>query len=152
MFEAEDIIKYEELASLDPDVFCFGHWHKDQGVKEIAKGKWVVNTGSLSRGSLSQDDLERTPSCVVLGFDQDGKITHEVKPLKVAPSAEVFDLVGRVRQEARKMTVDALVDSLHSALAVRQVTSLLDDVRALPDVPELVKERTLAYLEQTGAK
>jgi len=122
---------------------CFGHWHKDQDIKQIARGKWVVNTGSLSRGSISQDDLTRAPACVVLRFSKgDVQITKE--PLKVAPSSEVFDLVGRTRQEARQMTVDALVDSLKTTLGTRQTGSLLEEVKALPNVQEPVRERALS--------
>jgi len=156
MFEAEDIIKYEDLVSLDPDVYFFGHWHKDQGIKQIAKDKWVVNTGSLSRGSISQDDVGRVPVCVAVSFDFPGvgssPITFQKVPLQVVPSADVFDLVGKTRQEGRKMTVDALVDSLKTSLTVRQEGSLLEEVKALPDVPDPVKERTLGYLERAGAR
>lgn len=151
MFEAEDIIRYSDLANLDPDVWCFGHWHKDQGIREIAPGKWVVNVGSLSRGSISQDDVNRTPTCATLSFTMQ-KVTLEKVPLVVTPANEIFDLVGAVRQSARQMSVDTLVESLKGLSGVRQEGSLLEDVRNLPEVLPPVKERAIAYLEKAGAR
>ena len=71
MFEGEDIIKYADLVDTAPDVFMFGHWHKNQGVEEIG-GKQFVNIGSLTRGSLSQDNLDRVPAAAVLRCTEKG--------------------------------------------------------------------------------
>jgi hypothetical protein len=130
---------------------CFGHWHKDQGVQEIARNKWAVNIGSLSRGSLRQDEIQRIPSCAVLHFDRD-RVQIEKVPLKVAPASEIFDLAGRTRLEAQEMTVDALVESLQNTLKPRHSGSLVEDIRALPDVPEPVKERSVGYVERAGGR
>jgi len=151
MFEAEDVIRYADLVNLDPQVCIFGHWHKDQGIKQIAKDKWVVNTGSLSRGSLSQDELNRTPVCVVMTFDTAG-VSFVKEPLVVAPSTEVFDLVGHTRQELRQTTVDGLVESLKTTLTTRSEGSLLEEIRGVQDIPEEVRERALVYLERAGAR
>ena len=148
MFGSEDIIQYGELVNLDPDLWCFGHWHKNQGVTKIGK-KIIVNTGSLTRGSLTEDEVTRIPECAVLTFTDKG-IDVEQRPLKVKPSSEVFDLVGRVRQEARAMTVDAFVTSVNETLATTTRGSLLDDVRKM-DAPEKVRNRLIAYLEGAGA-
>ena len=77
MFEGEDIVRYSDLAGPPADVFCFGHWHKDQGITEIAPKKHIVNVGSLSRGSLSQDDMDRRPCAVVMTFDKNNGITFD---------------------------------------------------------------------------
>ena len=148
MFGGEDIVAYAELANLDPDLFCFGHWHKNQGVVKVGK-KTVVNIGSLTRGALTEDEVTRVPECAVLTFTKKD-IEVERRPLRVRPAAEVFDLVGRTRQEARAMTVDAFVESVKTTLMAAPATSLLDQVRAL-DVPAEVKERLAAYLEAEGA-
>lgn len=148
MFGSEDIVPYAELANLDPDLWCFGHWHKNQGVVRVGK-KIIVNIGSLTRGSLSEDEVTRIPECAVLSFSKKG-IEVEQRPLKVAPASEVFDLVGRTRQEARAMTVDAFVDSVKTTLTAKPAESLLDQVRALV-APDAVKERLMAYLEAEGA-
>jgi hypothetical protein len=128
---------------------CFGHWHKDQGITRLGN-KTFVNVGSVSRGSLSQDDLTRLPAVVALRFPPGGPEAERIN-LKVRPSAEVFDIAGRERMEARDSTMEDLVDSLKDILTMREGPSLLDHVRQLP-LDDVVKERALSYLEQAGAK
>ena len=151
LFEAEDVVGYNQLANMDPDVFCFGHWHKNQGVTEIAKDKWVVNVGSLSRGSISQDDLARTPTCVVMRFSKEA-MTFEPIPLKVKAAADVFNLEQRARTVTRQMTMDSVVDRLRDKLTMRESGSVLDVVRGIVAIPENIRERTIMYLEQAGAR
>jgi DNA repair exonuclease SbcCD nuclease subunit len=146
MFENEDIIKYADLAGLDPDVWCFGHWHKDQGVEEIADGKYVVNVGSLSRGALSMDDMERQPCCIELGFAPSG-ITITRHDLDILTADKVFDIDGRVRAEARSSMREDFIDSLKETLTSDNHTPLRDVISGM-DVPDEVKERAALYLEQ----
>ena len=145
MFEGEDIIKYADLKSLDPDVWCFGHWHKDQGVTEIVPGKWVVNVGSLSRGSLSQDNLDRTPRCAVLNFSENG-INIETRDLKVSSASDIFDLEGKERQEAQSEVIGSFVKSLEGALELEE-KNLSDMVQDL-EISAEVKERVINYIER----
>ncbi len=146
MFEREDIIKYADLANLDPDVWFFGHWHKNQGVTQIAPGKHVVNVGSLTRGSLTEDEMARVPVVVLVGFDEKGIHIEEI-PLKVLPAGQVFDLTERTRQEARKMTVEGFVDSLQAAFKHNDQEDLTETLARM-DLLDEVKERALSYLEQ----
>jgi exonuclease SbcC len=148
MFEAEDIVRYADLADLDPDVWLFGHWHKDQGVEEFAPGKYAVNIGSLSRGALNQDDLSRTPSVAILRFDRGDGIDIEVRPLEVQPPEVVFDLDRRVRAETRSMNMATFVESIQGILEESQGESIEDRIRALEDIPESVREQALLYWEQ----
>ena len=145
MFEGEDIVKYSDLVGHDADVFCFGHWHKDQGITEIAPKQFVVNTGSMTRGSLSQDDMDRQPCAVIMRFDHDG-ITFDTRRLEVTPAAEVFDVEARSRQEERSSAVDTFVDSIKDTLTGTSGVPLVDLVRgATPD--DAVRESALLYLE-----
>jgi len=147
MFENEDIISYSDLKGLDASVVLFSHWHKNQGIVEFAPGKWVVNIGALSRGSLIQDNVERTPSVAVLSFTKEGIQVVE-RPLKVLPADEVFDLQGRVRAEARTMTIEDFVTHVDEMLSPTVTQSLAETVRNLPDIPEAVREKTLDYIER----
>ena len=147
MFGTEDILQYGELANLAPDVWCFGHWHKDQGVQQIGETRFI-NPGSLSRGALNEDDVKRTPKCVVMRFEKSGVVIEERK-LKVVPAMEVFDIEGRARQEARDLTMETFVGNLKDVLLGQSDRSIEDIVRADDDLPDVVKERVLGYLEQS---
>jgi len=125
---------------------CFGHWHKDQGIDEIAPGKWVVNIGSASRGALSQDDLNRTPAVAVLQFSLEG-IHIEKRLLEVRPPEEIFDVQGRARTEARDLTIETFVDSIQGTLAESDRKDIPDIIRSL-DVPTEVKEEAILRWEQ----
>jgi len=149
LFEGEDIVKYSDLANLDPDCWMFGHWHKDQGIREIASGKWVINTGSLSRGSISQDDVNRDPKCISLHFSPSG-FKFKVHPIKTRPATEIFDLASRDRKIARTETLDIFVEHLKDSLGFRAEDVPLEDaLRAVQDVPDEIKERAISYVERT---
>ena len=149
MFEGEDIIKYADLLDTAPDVYLFGHWHKNQGVETLG-GKQFVNIGSLTRGTLSQDNLDRIPSAAVLRCTEKG-VEVEVAPLNVRPAEEVFDVEGRERQVRRQMEMDSFVDAIRESLQPPEDGETLADVVAgMGDVPNEVKERALSYLEHVG--
>jgi len=150
LFEAESVLDYRKMLQLDPIVWCLGHWHKDQGVVQKGK-KWVVNLGSLSRGTIGQDDIDRVPACAVLRFDKSG-VKVDRHPLRIKPAKEVLDLDRHVRVETRKASVETVVTRLKEVLAKRSTGSLLDEVRNLPDVPDAVRERLIGYLEKAGAR
>jgi exonuclease SbcC len=146
MFEGEDIVKYADLAGLDPDLWLFGHWHKDQGVTDLGNGKKVVNVGSLSRGTLSQDDLDRKPACVVLSFDRKGLQINVVR-LKIRPNEEIFDLDAKFRSQTRDSTMDHFIEVMRETMTTEGGKSL-EEVIGETDVPDKVRERALLYLEQ----
>ena len=125
---------------------CLGHWHKDQGAVSL-HGKQIVNIGSLTRGALTQDEMDRRPAVALLSFT---RTTAEVKVarLKVKPPEEVFDLDARVRAEARTMTMDAFVASVRSTLVDSGGSTLEETVGNLQDVSEKVREKALLYLER----
>lgn len=148
MFESEDVFKYSDLANLAPDVYCFGHWHKDQGVQRLGP-KTFVNIGSMSRGALRQDELQRIPSVASLHFTPK-RLDVQLHPLKIQESSEVFDLETRAMVEARKSTVEDLVDNLKTTLMQRREGSLLEDIREMTGIPDVVRERAHFYLEKAG--
>ena len=106
MFDSEDVIRYDVLDSYpDVDVWAFGHWHKDQGIGKTPGGKPVVNIGSLTRGALSQDHLDRVPSVAVLRFDLDGATVERVA-IPYRPSSEVFDLQAHDKDEIQQTMIE----------------------------------------------
>ena len=148
MFEGEDIIKYADLLDTAPDLYAFGHWHKDQGVEHIG-GKSFVNIGSLTRGSLSQDDLARVPACAIFTCEKGKPLEVTTVRLRVAPPEQIFDLEKRDRQVRRHEEMDAFVGRIRDALQpLDGAKSVADSVREMPDIPENVRERVLSYLEK----
>ena len=127
---------------------CFGHWHKDQGVTTLGD-KTFVNIGSLTRGSLSQDEVERQPACAVLSFMPEGRDVRVVR-LKVKPADEVFDVERRQRVETRRMEMDAFVSTLRDTLSQEASGDIAGIVAGMSDVPEQVRERALTYLERVN--
>ena len=145
MFENEDIVKYADLKDLAPDVWCFGHWHKDQGITEIADGKWVVNVGSLSRGSLVQDDMDRKPCAIEIDFSDEVRfVRHD---LELPEASEIFDVQGKERAEMRESVMEEFVSTLSQSLISDSTENTLESVVAKTDVPDIVRERALRYLE-----
>ena len=125
---------------------CFGHWHKDQGAVEMG-GKWFVNTGSLTRGSIAQDDLIRQPACAVLSFTKE-KMGIQVVRLRVQPSGDVFDVEGKERAKERATKMDTFVENIRGTLAAVAGRDLKVAVGEMEGVPDAVRERTILYLER----
>jgi len=147
MYQGEDIIAYDELKDLDADVFIFGHWHQNQGIEEIGNGKWVVNTGSLTRGALTQDNVSRIPACVVLSFGEVGIEIGE-RPLEVMKAKEIFNVKKKIELEKRDLVIDSFISNLQSELFEEKRESLPEAIGKLNGVPEKVRELSLYYLEK----
>jgi DNA repair protein SbcD/Mre11 len=144
-FWNEPVFPYESLVSRNgPDIFCFGHWHKDQGVEEIG-GKYFVNQGAVSRGALVRENLERTPQVATLEFDG-----HEIRislhKLSVAPAEEVFDLEKKAIQEREHHDIDQFVTRLVSDLVIDPDSTIESNIESLEFADDVRKE-ALRYLE-----
>ncbi len=149
MFEGEDILQYADLVQYDPTLWLFGHWHKDQGVHVIGD-KTFVNIGSLTRGSLSQDNVDRRPAIAVLTFKPAEEAKVQVVRIRVQPAEDVFDMDTRVREEARTMTVDAFVEGVREALLSKTEETTLEGVIRKMPVSGEIKERALLYVERAS--
>jgi len=146
MFKDEDIVKYSDLEHHPADMFLFGHWHKDQGVEHLW-GKHFVNIGSLTRGALTEDNLDRKPACAVLTITPDGAAVQVVR-LKVQPGEEVFDVQRRMQVEARSATMDHFIDTMKDTLVHASEKDVEETVADMEDVPQIVRERWNYYWEQ----
>lgn len=148
MFDSEDVIKYEYLDTYPADCYMFGHWHKDQGIHTTRMGKKVVNIGSLTRGSLSEDDMDRIPAVVVLTCTPGGLKVEKV-PLVYTPAQQVFDVLGKQMAEVRTSMMEDFASHLKEILLDTTTKGdLRDKVRSLPGVTESVRERTILYVEK----
>jgi len=146
MYGGEDIVGYNELLGADADIFCMGHWHKDQDIVEKG-GKTFINIGSLTRGSLSDDEVDREPSCAVMSFVKN-RIQVKKVPLSVKPAREVFDLAGKIKKEKRAVAMEEFVSTLHQELSSQTSVDIKQQIEKLEGLPDLVKEKAILYLER----
>jgi exonuclease SbcD len=151
MFESEDIIGYDFLNTIKGvDCWFFGHWHKDQGITQLPNGSWVVNTGSLTRGSLHLDDLDRKPCVVEVTATQQGLTLDRVEvPHK--PAKEAFKVEEAIREKEGKERMEEIVQKMKDISTQGwSDLSLRERVLSLKEVSEGARERALSYLEEVN--
>lgn len=143
-FFGEPVFRYGDLVTPDgPDVWMFGHWHRDQGIVEIG-GKRFVNQGAVSRGALTRENTERTPKVSLVEFLPSGVLTEEI-PLVVAPSDDVFDMERKERAESEARSIDAFVRLLQTDASYDSSKTIEANVEAM-DFAQDVRELALKYL------
>jgi DNA repair exonuclease SbcCD nuclease subunit len=145
-FFGEPVFRYRDLIFEDgPDVVCFGHWHKDQGITEI-DGRFFINQGAVSRGALVRDNLTRTPKVAIIQILPTGVEVQSVL-LKVAPAEDVFDLERKERQEKESTIIEQFVDRIKSDAKLDPAANIEDSVATLDFAPE-IRDLALEYLER----
>ena len=151
MFENEDIVGYDFLNTIsEVDVWFFGHWHKDQGITKLKNGSHVVNVGSLTRGALHLDDLDRKPCAVeVIANPKEIKcVRHNVPVL----DAEFAFKVEQALQE--KEDLERMVDIVEKMKSISKEgwasMTLKEQVLDIKNIPNEVKETVLFYLDETS--
>lgn len=143
-FFGEPVFRYQELATENgPDVFCFGHWHKDQGVEEIG-GKKFVNQGAVSRGALINENTKRTPKVSLIEVEPTGIRVVEL-PLMVAPAEDVFDFEKKERAEKESEAIDQFIVQLQNNVRIDLSASIETNVEQL-DFAQDVRAAALEYL------
>jgi len=148
MFEGEDIVGYDFLEQIpDVDVWCFGHWHKDQGVERLKNGAYVVNVGSLTRGSLHLDDLDRKPCIVEISISQNGlEVRRHDVPVREA--GEVFRIEEARTEKEDKERMEEIVEKM-KALATSGWSEMTLSERVMEmSLSSEVKEMAIDYLER----
>jgi exonuclease SbcD len=144
-FFNEPVFRYESLVRRNgPDVMCFGHWHRDQGVEEL-EGRFFVNQGSVSRGALVRENLLRTPKVSLIEIDG-GVITIKEVPLQVAPASEVFDLEKKAAQEREHDNIDQFVMRLLADSSFDASQDAVANIKAM-DFAHEVKSEALRFLD-----
>lgn len=145
-FFGEPVFRYEQLiVDQGPDVFCFGHWHQDQGVVRIGD-RWFVNQGAVSRGALSRENLSRTPKVALIEVTQQG-ISVETRALRVAPASEVFDLERKARHDRESKSIEQYVERIQQGLKLDETASIEEALGRL-DFARDIHELARFYLQQ----
>jgi DNA repair exonuclease SbcCD nuclease subunit len=145
-FFGEPVFRYSDLKSQDgPDVWCFGHWHKDQGIVDIGETQFV-NLGAVSRGALIRENTTRTPKVAYIEATKDRLRVMQL-PLMVAPAEDVFDFERKERQEKEETNIEQFVQVLQANAAFdpsQTIEHNLDQMNFAVEVRDLARE----YLEK----
>lgn len=151
-FFNEHIFDYRDLVFDGcPDVYVFGHYHKDQGVKEHL-GVQFVNLGAVSRGALTFENLERRPkvSSITCGS---GGISVDVHDIPCEDASKVFDLDKKKDVELTRKNLDDFIGKLRaSASDYSNVDERVAAFKASPEYPDDLKAIILEAMEaaETG--
>lgn len=145
-FFGEPVFRYEDLVSKDgPDVWMFGHWHRDQGIESVG-GRTFVNHGAVSRGALIRENLERTPKVALIEID-DGILKVSPLPLSVLPASEVFDIEKKKQQDAERRDIEQFILRLTTEASFDPEVSIQDNIRSLSSFAKNVQDKALYYFE-----
>lgn len=148
-FFGEPVFRYEQLvAEGGPDVWCWGHWHQDQGIVRV-RDRWFVNQGAVSRGALSRENLNRQPKVAVIEVTP-GAIAITPHVLNVAPAADVFDLERKERQDQQSAAVEQYVARIQMDLMVDEKGAVEETIAKL-DFAREIHALAISYLQQARA-
>jgi DNA repair exonuclease SbcCD nuclease subunit len=149
----ETVFDYRDLVFDGcPDVYIFGHYHKDQGIMEHLGVKFV-NLGAISRGSLTLENLERKPKISLIKINSQGIDVQE----HIVPHVEglhVFDVEKKKKVDAERRSLVEFISQLQSGaqdLNDGGVGRRLEEFKKL-DVSNDIKimvEETLEMVEQS---
>lgn len=112
-FFGEKIFDYRDLVFQGcPDVYVFGHYHKDQGIQEHF-GVQFVNLGAIARGALTFENLTRVPKVASIICNSQGiSIEEHIVPHEDA--SKVFDLERKEQLDKEKRSFDSFLEKLKS--------------------------------------
>jgi len=156
MIFKERLYGYDELEVFSPDIFILGHYHIDQGVYE-SNGKYFVNIGSMTRGTLSEEDIDHNPQIGYIKItveNNEPAYTLRSINLKVKPSSEVFDLIKREQEDQEREEIKLFVEKLASEAVEKSVDSAktIDDLIDTMGLAKIIRDRVLYFIQEASAK
>jgi hypothetical protein len=149
-FFKEPIFDYRDLVFEGcPDVYIFGHFHKDQGIVDHLGIKFI-NLGSISRGALTFENLERKPKVSSIIINSRG-ISVEEHIVPHEDAAQVFDLDKKKQLDRERRSLDDFISTLRKNIAV-STSSSVDHIRAeLQQFPTDIRNLALQIIESAEA-
>jgi DNA repair exonuclease SbcCD nuclease subunit len=149
------LYSYDEIAALGDDIFVIGHYHIDQGIhvfQKNGKQQIFINVGAISRGTYTDEDLNRIPKIGLIYVDKKGSelsYTTKTARLNVRLFNEVFDVEKREEDKKKIKEAEAFVSKLQSDLTV--VTEEEDKIKielANLDIEKAVLNKVIALLDE----
>lgn len=131
-----DFINFAELAQLDFDAFCVGHYHPGFNPPVQQKhGKFFINPGAISRGSLDVHNIDRVPLFVILDISNAEVRDFYTVEIPHAPSSSVFDLQKVKSSLVARKEIDSFTSSLKDAIdsnvdisSIEGLSSVIKDI------------------------
>ena len=146
-FFNEKIFDYRDLVFDGcPDVYIFGHYHKDQGIVDHLGVKFV-NLGAISRGALTLENLERKPKVSLIKFDSRG-VSVEESIVPHDDPLKVFDLEKKKTVEKQRASLDDFIKKLRADSNVSDDASIESKKKELDKYPDDLKKLCLDILEE----
>jgi len=134
-------------------LLLYGHFHTPIETTKIGNTTFV-NPGALSRGTIGEDDLKRTPQIAIIDIDDAGAgVVTSVKyvPLRSAkPIEEVFLLEQLGKEKEHSLSVEEFLTNLVGAkvtvVSRESLSKAIDESEAPFEIRSLAK----AVLEETN--
>ena len=153
MLFKERLYGYDELAKFSPDIFILGHYHIDQGIEEIA-GKYFISLGSMSRGTIAEEDIDHEPKLgfIRISVDDEGNVEKIVRSIKlrVKPASEVFDLVKKEEEKKENENIKMFVEKLaeETARVTVEKGDVFESILEKMKVAAVIRDRVLHYIQE----
>jgi predicted phosphodiesterase len=147
-FFNERIFDYRDLVFNGcPDVYVFGHYHKDQGIVEHVGTKFV-NLGAISRGALTFENLERQPKISLIKATSQG-IFVESHVVPHEDALDVFDLEKKKKMDKEVRDLDEFIARMKADASAGGGDSLEARKKEMDKWPEL-RETMFELLESAA--
>ena len=145
-FFHEKIFDYRDLVFDGcPDVYVFGHYHKDQGIVDHLGTKFV-NLGAISRGALTFENLERQPKVSLIKANSQGIFVEEhIVPHEDA--AKVFDLERKKKLDQERKSLDGFIAQFRASASMPEAESIEARKAMLSQFPDDLRNLVLDTLE-----
>ena len=144
----ERVYRYQDLKKTSPDIFIFGHYHPDQGI-EIHNNKHFVNVGSICRGSLKTDEINRIPSVGYIEIKKDWTIHSDKIELEVSPSSEIFDLELKVKEENEQKELEKFIGEMKDKMINDSDEGDFEKIIKSSNFDKIIINKALSYYERT---
>jgi len=129
------------------DAVLYGHQHRRDGIYE-RNGKWFVNLGSICRGTIGDEDLNKKPAVLLVKAEESIELS-EIPLTSVLPSSEVFRLDDHFEAKAHQKDIqDAIAQLKETTVQDFSIEGIMKDIESRDDIDPDVSDRALSLLEQ----
>jgi len=137
----------QEIADItQAQIILYGHQHRHDGIYRRSN-KLFSNLGSICRGTIGNEDLNKKPSVLVLELTD--KVNAKIIQLKnVKPKEEVFHIEEHFEAKAHKEDIDEAIKRLQDTrLEKFSIETVINDIELREDVDQPVKDKAFKFIE-----